>query len=35
MEGGWGEERREHGKKFPRVGGRGVDLGAVEGRFGC
>ena len=31
--GGQGEERREHGK--PRVGGRGVDLGVVEGRFGC
>ena len=33
--GGRDEERREHGKNLPRVGGIGVDLGAVEGRFGC
>ena len=33
--GGRGEERREHGIQFPGVGGRGVDLGSVEGRFGC
>jgi len=29
------EEGREHGDKFPGVGGRRVDLLMVEGRFGC
>jgi len=29
------EEGREHGEKFPQVGGGRVDHCKVEGRFGC
>ena len=34
-DGGGGEERREHGKQFPRVEAEELIFVQLEGRFGC